>query len=91
MSTKLVQLIEDTFLDDGFKILLENSKEASEMFAKMGSKKDENTMIHILETFGFRECKEHFTLFLVNPKVNIGFFISRCNCCIYNYPHVGNE
>ena len=85
MSTELVILIEGEYLEQGFKILLENSKEASEMFEKMDSKKDDDTMYHILETFGFRECKEHFTLFFVNPKVNIGDFISRCNVCINNY------
>jgi|LakMenEpi03Aug12_release.lakeMendotaPanAssembly.Ray.scaffolds.fasta_scaffold375421_2 hypothetical protein len=81
----LTELIENKYLKDGFEILLKNCEAASLMFQKMDSKTDENTMIHILETFGFRVCKEHFTLFFVNPKVNVGFYVSRCNCCIDNY------
>jgi len=85
MQNDLNHLIENEYLEDGFNILLKNSKEASLMFQNMDSKTDRNTMIHILETFGFRECKEHFTLFFINPEVNVGFFVSRCSCCIDNY------
>ena len=44
----------------------------------------DDVMYYIIESYGFRECKEHFCIFKITEK-NCGFFISRCQQCISNY------
>ena len=44
----------------------------------------DDVMYYIIESHGFRECKEYFRVFKVTEQ-NRGFFISRCSQSISDY------
>ena len=80
------------YVNEAFPELLKNvpqAKQVAEGIRKLhtnGAKYDEDfVMRETFEHFGLRECKEHFTLFKPNLKVNKGFYISRCLQCMVDY------
>ena len=76
------------YVNEAFPDLLKNvpqAKQVAEGIRKLYTDDEDFVMRQTFEHFGLKECKEHFTLFKPNPKINKGFYISRCLKCIVDY------
>jgi hypothetical protein len=77
------------FIQDAVMLILLNIgdenylKQLKDKFPNNETSQDD-VMYYIIESHGFRECKEHFYVFKITEK-NREFFISRCSQCISNY------